>query len=209
MNRRWWTWMAVAMAGTSAMGVRAASPQDRQIQALTERVQALEQRVAALEGTTKGTPPPPAADPADRRAQVQQRFELDRTFYSPEQLQEVERLYQVANKQWNSPEAQASLKQLVEKYPKANRTGCALLYLGQMSSGDEKETYLKQAVADFGDCFYGDGVQVGTYARFHLAHAYRQAGRAREAAALFEEIRTGFPGAIDHRGRPLADLLPR
>lgn len=209
MNRRWRTWMAVAAAGMAAMGVQAADSPDRQIQALADRVQALERRVAALEGTGPIAAPPTAADPADnRRDQMRRRFELDRTLYSPEQLQDVERLYQVANKQWNSPEAQASLKQLIEKYPKANRTGCALLYLGQMSSGAKKEAYLKQAAADFGDCFYGDGVQVGAYARFHLAHFYRQAGRAQEAAALFEEIRSGFPGAIDHRGRTLADLLP-
>jgi hypothetical protein len=34
-----------------------------------------------------------------------------------------------------------SLKTLVDNYPKANRTGCALLYLGQMTSGNEKEGY--------------------------------------------------------------------
>lgn len=209
MNKRFGAWMALAMAGLPATGVWAASSQDRQIEALTERVQALEQRVAALEGTAKEAAPQAATAATDRRARVQQRFELDRTLYAPEQLQDVERLYQVANRQWDSPESQASLKQLIEKYPKANRTGCALLYLGQMASGPEKERYLKQAIADFSDCCYGNGVQVGAYARFHLAHYYRQAGKAAEAAALFEEIRTAYPDAINHKGRPLEDLMPR
>lgn len=211
MNKRFGAWMALAMAGLPATGVWAASPQDRQIQALEERVQALEERTARLEQKAPGaeTETAAAAETTDRRARVQQRFERDRTLYTPEQLQDVEQLYQVANRQWNSPESQASLKQLIEKYPQANRTGCALLYLGQMASGAEKEAYLKQAIADFGDCFYGNGVQVGAYARFHLAHHYRQAGKAAEAAALFAEIRTGYPDAINHKGRPLEDLMPR
>lgn len=54
----------------------------------------------------------------------------DKQHYTVEQLGEIEILYQVANtKGKRSPEARESLKQLLEKYDKANRTGCATLYL--------------------------------------------------------------------------------
>ena len=200
--------MLAGCAGTSAW---ADAAQDRQLQALTERVQALEARVVRLEGRAQA-PGETAAAPAastDLRTRVRQRFELDRMRYTPEQLMDIERLYQVANKQWDSPEAKASLKQLIDKYPKADRTGCALQYLGQMSSGPDKEKYLKQAIADFGDCFYGSGVQVGAYARLYLAYHCQETGKAKEAAALFEEIRKDYPDAVNHKGRLLKDIMPK
>jgi len=30
--------------------------------------------------------------------------------------------------------------------------------MGQMSGGEEKEKYLKLAIKDFSDCYYGSGV---------------------------------------------------
>ena len=211
MNKRMWAVAGLMMAGVLETSVWAGGLQDRQIQALTERVHALEERVARLEGgpSAPAAHAAPSSNSMDLRTRVRQRFELDRTLYSPEQLMDIERLYQVANKQWDSPESQASLKQLIEKYPKANRTGCALLYLGQMASGPEKEPYLKQAIADFSDCFYGSGVQVGAYARFHLAHHYQQTGKAQDAADLFDEIRNDYPDAVNHKGRLLKDIMPQ
>ena len=211
MKRHISTWAVLVMAGLSATSVRAAANQAGQIQALTERVRSLEERVARLEGPApaqEANARSPAA-PVDLRTRVRQRFELDQTLHGPEELREIERLYQVANRQWDSPESQASLKQLIGKYPKANRTGCALLYLGQMASGQEKEQYLEQAIANFGDCYYGDGVQVGAYARFHLANHRMETGRAGEAAVLFDEIRNDYPDAVNHKGRLLKDLMPR
>jgi hypothetical protein len=127
----------------------------------------------------------------------------DRKIYSQEQLQEIESLYQVANKKWQSEEGKNSLKELISKYEKANRTGCALLYLGQMTTGAQKEEYLKKAIADFSDCRYGDGVEVGSYARFILAAHLRQNGQAEKADELIKEIKQQYPDAIDHRGKPL------
>ena len=101
------------------------------------------------------------------------------------------------------------MKTLVEKYNKANRVGCAVLYLGQMSRGDEQTAYLKQAIADHGDCFYGDGVQVGAFARFLLGQAYLKSGNGEEAKTLFDEIRNDYPDSIDHNGDSLVGQLPR
>ena len=114
----------------------------------------------------------------------------------------------MANENWGTQEAQDSLKTLVQKYKKANRTGCAILYLGQMSVGDEAIAYLRRAIANHGDCFYGDGVQVGAFARFFLGKVYRANGNAEKAAMLFAEIRKDYPEAIDHNGRLLIEQLP-
>ena len=145
----------------------------------------------------------------DRKEGIRRRTAEDRKTYSAEQLSEIENLYQVANKMWSTPEAKTCLKVLIEKYPKANRTGCAVQYMGQMSSGEEKEKYLKLAITDFGDCYYGSGVQVGAYARLYLGYYYKEKGMAKEAKALFDEIRKDYPNAINHKGKRLVDNLPK
>lgn len=145
----------------------------------------------------------------DRKEGIRRRTAEDRKTYSAEQLREIENLYQVANKLWKTPEAKTSLKVLIEKYPKSNRTGCAVQYMGQMSSGEEKEKYLKLAIKDFGDCYYGNGVQVGAYARLHLGYYYKDKGMEKEAKALFDEIRKDYPDAISHKGKRLVDNLPK
>lgn len=177
--------------------------------ALEKRVNKLEARVAALESSTA---PAVAKMNAEERVDAQrqkarQRMREDSSVYSREQLREIESLYQVANKKWRSQEGKDSLKQLIDKFDKANRTGCALLYLGQMSQGKEKEEYLQKAIDGFSDCYYGDGVQVGAYARYYLAYHFKEIGKEGEAEALFEEIVSKYPDAIDHKGRFLADRI--
>lgn len=183
---------------------------DAQIKDLTDRIQKIDERIKQSEGTAlPKNDVSKSGKSADLLERVKKRFEQDRAIYSKEELREIERLYQVANKQWNSPEAQESLKKLVDKYLKANRTSCALLYLGQMASGDEKEKYLKQAINILSDCYYGDCVQVDAYARFHLANYYLQIGKKDEASVLFDEIRKDYADAIDHKGRLLIDSIPK
>lgn len=199
--------VAVATQGTLLFG----DEKDTQIRELKAQVQQLEQRVKELEQlvlTLKGERQAKTR-PGSLRERFEARVQQDRKTYSPDELREIESLYQVANKQWKSPQAQESLKKLTEKYAKANRTGCALLYLGQMSTGEDKEKYLRRAIQDFDDCWYGDGVQVGSYARFLLATYYQQTGKAAEAAALFGEIQKSYPEAIDHNGKPLVNAIPK
>ena len=131
----------------------------------------------------------------------------DRAKYTPEQLRDAEQLYQVANQKWGSPEASESLQAMLQKYPDINRTGCATLYLAQSSEGDERAKYLQDCIEKFNDCFYGDGVQVGAYARFLLAEDYRRKGEQNKAAALDNEIKTKYPDAIDHGGNLLVNNL--
>jgi tetratricopeptide (TPR) repeat protein len=197
------------LCNTPARAQDAQPDKARQIAELTERVAALEQRLTELE--EQALPLIEQARNQQRRdkakAAARTRMRQDRGKYSPEVLGQVEQLYQTANKNWRSPQAVAALKKLVNEYPDLNRTGCATLYLGQMAQGPEKVDYLTRAMTDFGDCYYGDGVNVGAYAAFQLACYQYQQGDLDQARNLIEKIETDHPDAIDHRGRALVDLL--
>jgi hypothetical protein len=168
---------------------------------LQARIKQLEDRVAELEKALE--PFLQQQRVAALRQQARARMRKDRDVYSQEELQEIEQLYQVANRKWRSEEGKSSLKKLVERYDRANRTGCALLYLGRMSEGDEQIQHLTRAIKDFSDCCYGDGVQVGGYARLVLSQRYRADGDNDKAAKLLDELRQDFADAVDHRGRSL------
>jgi hypothetical protein len=146
-----------------------------------------------------------------RQKTLHERFEKkraqDQNKYTPEQLREAENLYTVANQKWGTPEAIESLQTMIKKYPDINRTGCATLYLAQTSQGDEHARYLQDCIEKYNDCFYGDGVQVGAYARFLLVEDYRSMGEEKKAEALSTEIRSEYADAIDHRGDLLVDSL--
>ena len=80
--------------------------------------------------------------------------------------------------------------------------------LGQRGRAEERITYLKQAIAEHGDCFYGDGVQVGAYARLLLGRLYFEDADPDKAKTLFDEIRNSYADAVDHQGRSLLAQLP-
>ena len=134
-----------------------------------------------------------------------QRMAQDRKNYTQKQLDEAEQLYQVANQKWGTREAIESLQTMIKKYPNLDRTGCAMLYLAQMSQGDERAKYLQDCIDEYNDCFYGDGVQVGAYARLLLVEDYKSQGETEKAEALFNEIKTKYADAIDHNGDLLVD----
>lgn len=168
---------------------------------------------AAAQLKSEATPPPPEISPeravADHRAAFKRRCGADNQTFGEDRFREIERLYQSANRDLQSPGANGILKSLIETYPKANRAGCAAQFLGQHSSCDEKEDTLRMAIRDFGDCYYGSGVQVGAYARFYLGRHYLSKGMTKEAEALFDEIRRDYPDAVNHQGHLLADSLPK
>ena len=192
-----------------AAATEAANDKDAQIAALTERVTELEQRLAKLEELAM-----PLIKQAQDKLRIDQakaaaraRMRQDRGKYSPQVLGEVEQLYQTANKDWRSPAAIAAMEKLVEEYPDLNRTGCATMYLGQMTQGAERVDYLTRAMTDFADCYYGNGVNVGAYATYYLACHHWAEGNYDDAQKLIDTIHSDHPEAIDHRGRALVDLL--
>ena len=148
---------------------------------------------------------------ADRQKALGQKFAQrmaqDQQKYTQEQLRDAENLYQTANQKWGTLEASNSLRAMIEKYADLDRTGCAVLYLAQMSKGDDRAGYLQDCIDKYNDCFYGDGVQVGVYARFLLAQDCRSNGERAKADALFNEIKAKYPDAIDHSGKLLVDQI--
>jgi TolA-binding protein len=182
---------------------------DQQLAQLSQRIAELERRLTELE--EQALPLIEQAKIQFRRdkakAAARARMRQDRGKYSPEILGQVEQLYQTANKNWQSPEAIDALKTLINDYPDLNRTGCATLYLGQMSQGPAKVDYLTQAMTDFSDCYYGNGVNVGAYATFQLACYQWAQGNLDDANILIDKINTQYPDAIDHQGRALTELV--
>jgi hypothetical protein len=143
------------------------------------------------------------------RAKAQARMRQDQQTFTAEQFREIESSYQAAGRDLRSPENRARAMELVNKYPKANRSGCLLLYIAQASIGDERETLLKRAIADHFDDWYGDGSQVGPFAKAQLALHYARSNRQAEAAALANEVAKLSPEAVDHAGARLVDMLKK
>ena len=135
------------------------------------------------------------------------RMAQDKGRYSQTQVNEAENLMGIADQKWGTPEATESLQTLITRYPESDRAGCALLYVAQQSQGVGRAKYLQDCINKYDDCFYGDGVQVGAYARFLLARDYQSNGDTEKARALFDELKSKYPGAIDHRGALLLDNL--
>jgi len=141
------------------------------------------------------------------RARAQERMRQDLAIYSADDFRKLEDLYQSANKNLGGPDAKVILHRVVKEFPKSNRAGSAVLYLAQLSSGAEREAYLKTAIEAHGDTWYGNGVQVGALARVQLAAFYAADGRTAEAKGLAKEVAQDFPGAVGHDGRRLVDTL--
>ncbi len=184
-----------------------AQPAPDELGQLRERVARLEQQVQEMARLLE--PLKAQQTQGSHRKVLRERFDKkmaqDRSKYSAEQLREAEELYQVANQKWGSAEASESLQTMIKKYPDINRTGCATLYVAQKSEGDQRVRYLQDCIERFNDCFYGDGVQVGVYARFLLAQYYSSKGKKDEAAALYSEIKVKYPEAVDHNGNLLVE----
>ncbi|HTL54341.1 MAG TPA: hypothetical protein VL361_01625 [Candidatus Limnocylindrales bacterium] len=184
-----------------------AQPNADEIAQLKARVAQLEKQVREISQLVEPLKAQQASE--NRRKALRDKFNekmaQDRAKYSSEQLREAEELYQVANQKWGTSEASESLQKMIKKYPDINRTGCATLYVAQRSEGEERIKYLQECIEKFNDCYYGDGVQVGAYARFLLAEYYQSKGEAQKADALDKEIRIKYADAVDHSGRLLVE----
>ena len=161
--------------------------------------------LGSVPATPQDTAPPPSIEAL--RARAQERMREDLAIYSREDMRALEALYQSANRDLSAPETNATLQKVVKDYPRSNRAGSAILYLAQLSSGAEREAYLKKAIKDHGDAWYGNGVQVGALARAQLAAYYAATDKTSDAKKLAKEVVERFPGAVDHRGQPLVNML--
>ncbi len=199
----------ILMSGMAASPCAFAQTRTGDLAQLERRVAQLEKQLQEISQLVEPLKAQQAID--TRRNAFRDKFEKkmaqDSAKYTPDQLREAEELYQVANRKWGTPEASESLQTMLKKYPDINRTGCATLYVAQQSQGGDRVRYLRDCIEKFNDCFYGDGVQVGAYARFLLAQDYRARGEDQKAQALFTELKASYPDAIDHGGKLLVDAI--
>jgi hypothetical protein len=144
------------------------------------------------------------------RSKAYQRASDDSRVYSNQELRDIEMQYQATRLAGllTARDAGPRLQELVEKYPRSNRAGCAVLELARLASGNERERYLKLAIADHDDAWFEDGAQVGPLARALLAMYYAELDRFDDAERLATEIVTHYPGSIDSGGGSLDDVLP-
>lgn len=176
---------------------------------LLQRIIALEKRVAELE--TK-LAPVLEEERVKGIIKEQQQLAFDRMMLDAEQfsrtdLRIIEKMYKTISEDWKSDEAKKGFELLKQKYPTSNRTGCSILYLGQMTSGSEQLDHLKLAIEKYSGCYYETGVNIGAYARLYLGMRYKNEGKEKEAEALFEELKSLYPDAIDHKGKLLSTHL--
>ena len=67
------------------------------------------------------------------RAKLKERFQKDRELYGVEGLRKIETAYRAYAK--SKDVDNKDLQVLITKFPKANRTGCAVMYAGQHARG--------------------------------------------------------------------------
>ena len=138
---------------------------------------------------------------------ARQRILADNDRYTREELHTIEILYNQAALDWTTPEAKQILQTLQTRFPKANRTGCALLRYTLQLANEEKIDQLQHLIQHYSSCYFPDGVHVGSFARLTLSLAYRKAGNSAAAKKQIEVLRQIHPHAIDHQGRLLLDHL--
>lgn len=177
---------------------------------LEKRISELEERVSDMEkalggkfkadSSNKAKPKNIAEIKKEALQKAKQRRLQDLSVYSRAEIDEIEGLYQDAKRNLRSRKSQKSLKKMTQKYKRANRTGCAILLLAEVSKGRKKESYLQEAAKEYHDCYFGNGVHIGPWARYLLANYYRKNGKTKKAEELLAEIKEKYPNAIDKRG---------
>jgi beta-lactamase regulating signal transducer with metallopeptidase domain len=198
--------LVLAMALVSA-GCNVTSNQE--VEQLKAKNAALEKRISEMEKLLQPMKAQSEQEGRQRayREKFDRRRELDRKKYTQDQLTEAENMYAAAESKLGSPESIESVNQMLQKFPDANRTGCLLLQLAQTTTGPESEKYLKDCIQKYDDCYYGDGVQIGAFARFCLADYYSKTNENEKAEALYKEIKDNYSEAIDHSGQLLINLI--
>lgn len=145
----------------------------------------------------------------DNKEKAREVWQKDEKEFKRE-LPAMEELYQKANANPRTPESQEILKELIKKYPKSNRAGCAACYVGQFSKDQkESEKYLEMAIKEYSGCYYLNGTSVGGWARMLMMGRVKQQGDASKARKLAEQIRKDYPDATNHSGELLVSFLDK
>jgi beta-lactamase regulating signal transducer with metallopeptidase domain len=185
---------------------------DQHIQALEAKVAELEHKLDQMQSAPQQLTPEQQQGQKrmqSYRGRFQQRYGLDVRTHTEAKVVEVENAYQVIIRNFGSPECIEAHKKFIKKYPGFNRTGCALSELAGMSqiTSPEAEQCYQECIQKYDDCYWGDGVQVGPFARFGLANYYKNTEQNDKAEALYTEIKDNYPDSIDHSGQLLVDCI--
>ena len=185
-----------------------ALPSYRVVEAQSEagRIKDLEKRVADLEQQIKAKS---RLELLRERAvgRAHERVRAEEQRFSAEQLREIERLYQEAKKAGTGEELVREFQPLLDRFPSANRTGCAVLLMARVSQGEARKALLTRAIQHHGDACFLDGTNVGGVARLMLAQDAEAAGRTADALRWKDEIEKSFPHELDFGAVPLVDVI--
>ncbi len=203
--------LVLALALVSAGCDVSSKKNAQQIQRLEAKVADLEKRLDALQQRASQQPTPEQQQGQERMQSLREKYEqrngLDARTHPQAQVIEVENAFQATQSDFFSSGIQPR-KAFIKKYPGFNRTGCALCQLvGMSSTSQEAEQYFKECIPKYDDCYFEDGAQVGSFARYNLALQYTREGQNDKAEALYKEIKDNYPDSLDHTGQLLADLI--
>ncbi|MFN0126389.1 MAG: hypothetical protein ACKV19_06885 [Verrucomicrobiales bacterium] len=144
------------------------------------------------------------------KRKAREQMARDSKEYKRDEFAALEELYQKGNSNPRTPENQAILKEVVQKYPKSNRAGCAALYIGQFSRDPkESEEFLELAIKEYSHCYYLNGTSVGGFARLLMGSKEKQAGHDTKSKELFDEIRKDYATATSHNGKLIVQAIPQ
>ena len=174
----------------------------------TDRVAALETRIETLEKQLAPLLQQQEHLNLARKepTRARKRILADNDRYTREQLHTIETLYNQAALDWTAPKTKQILQTLQTRFPKANRTGMPYSAIPPTPQR-EKIDQLQHLIQHHFDCYFPDGVHIGSFARLTLSLAYRKAGNLSAAEKQIDLLRQIHPHAIDHQGRLLLDHL--
>ena len=144
------------------------------------------------------------------RLRAKARAAEDETTFTPDQLAEIEALYESNRAMGIVMDVRrraVALETLVRTYPQSNRAGCAVIELAKMAKGEARHRLFEQARDRHADAWFDNGAQVGAVALAYLALDLASADRLADAERIAAEIVRRYPDAVDTTGHPLEDVL--
>lgn len=130
------------------------------------------------------------------RAQARRRKALDDERFGHRVVKNIDSDYATAKElPWKSAEQQQAYQRLLEQYPQSNQAGCACYELGEITTGVQRNAYLRRAMDEFADCWFYNGTQVGPAAMYMLVLEYRRLHDA-TAEKLERDLKARYPQAI-------------
>src|SRR6185503_5893157 len=145
------------------------------------------------------------------REKAQTHIAQERLLFSESELSDIESRYKSAHDDLGlgvrRPTGLEALEELIQRYPRSNRAGCATMELALASSGAKRERYLRRAIANYSDAWFENGSQVGALSRAMLAVHLAGLDRFDEAETVARELRANYAGSVDLSCAPLDDVL--